>query len=67
LIMLFVLDAVAVGLESLVAEFVFVFVFVLLAEAFCIIGIIVAPKTRIDVIAATIMIPLIVWFISISQ
>jgi hypothetical protein len=35
----------------------------LLAKEFCIIGIILAPKTSIDAIAATIRIPLIVWFI----
>jgi FtsH-binding integral membrane protein len=69
LLMLFVLSAVASELEVLSAVFVFVFVFVLLAEAFCITGIIVAvaPKTSIDVIATTIMIPLIVWFIFFSQ
>jgi hypothetical protein len=65
---LFVLDAVAAELELLSAEFVFVFVFVLLAEAFCTNGIIVvAPTTSIDVIAAAIRIPLIVWFIFLSQ
>jgi hypothetical protein len=52
---------------NLVAVFVFEFVFVLLAEAFCIIGTIVAPTTSIDAIAATIMIPLNVWFIFLSQ
>jgi hypothetical protein len=67
LLMLFVLDAVASELELLSAVFVFEFVFVLLAEAFCIIGIILAPTTSIDVIAATIRIPLFVWFFSIRQ
>ena len=75
--MLFVLSAVALEVEVLSAEFVFVFVFVLLsaclssdflcAKEFCIIGTIVAPTTSIDVIAATIRIPLIVWFILFSQ
>ena len=76
--MLFVFSAVALELEVLSAEFVFVFVFVsrsaflksdfLYAKEFCIIGsIVVAPTTRIDVITATIMIPLIVWFIFFSQ
>jgi hypothetical protein len=37
------------------------------AKEFCIIGIILAPKTSIDAIAATIRIPLIVWFIFFSQ
>ena len=63
LTILFVLSTVALELELLSAVFVFMFVFVLLAEAFCIIGNIPAPKTSIDAIAATIMIPLIVWFI----
>ena len=82
LLILFVLSAVAVELEVLLAEFVFMFVFVfvfvfvlpsaplksdfLYAKEFCIIGTIDAPKTSIDVIATTIMIPLIVWFIFIS-
>ena len=78
--MLFVFSAVALELELLSAEFVFVFMFVfgsrsaplnsdfLCAKEFCIIGIIlVAPKTSIDIIAATIRIPLIVWFIFFSQ
>ena len=76
---MFVLSAVELELELLSAEFVFVFMFVfgsrsaplkscfLLAKEFCIIGIVVAPKTSIDVIAATIMIPLIVWFIFFSH
>jgi hypothetical protein len=69
---LFVLSAVALELELLSAEFVFVLLSFLksdflLAKEFCIIGTIDAPKTSIDVIAATIRIPLIVWFISISQ
>ena len=79
LVILFVFSAVALELELLSAEFVFVFVFVfgsrsvplksdfLYAKEFCIIGTMVAPTTSIDVIAATIMIPLIVWFIFISQ
>ena len=72
LLMLFVLSAVAVELEVLSAEFVFVFVLrsadFLYAKEFCIIGtILAAPKTSIDVIATTIMIPLIVWFIFLSQ
>jgi hypothetical protein len=72
--MLFVLDAVALELELLSAEFVFVFVFVfppdclssadfLCAKEFCITGTILNPTTSIDVIAASITIPLIVWFI----
>jgi hypothetical protein len=71
---LFVLSAVALELELLSAEFVFVFVFgsrsaplksdLLLAKEFCIIGIIVvAPTTSIDIIAIIIRIPLTVWFI----
>jgi hypothetical protein len=74
----FVLDAVASESELLVAEFVFVFVFVLLpdclssddflcAKEFCITGTILNPTTSIDVIAASITIPLIVWFIFISH
>jgi hypothetical protein len=39
----------------------------LLAKEFCIIGIILAPKTSINAIAVTIRIPLIVWFIFFSQ
>jgi hypothetical protein len=75
LLILFVFSDVAVEVELLSAEFMFVFVFVLLsaclssdslyAKEFCIIGIIVvAPTTSIDVIA-TIIRPLIVWFIII--
>jgi hypothetical protein len=76
---LFVLSAVALELELLSAKFVFVFVFVfgsrsaplksdfLCAKLFCIIGNIDAPTTSIDVIATTIMILLIVWFIFFSQ
>ena len=79
LVMLFVLSAVALELELLSAEFVFVFMFVfgsrsaplksdlLLAKEFCITGTIVAPTTSSDAIAATIRIPLIVWFIFLSQ
>jgi hypothetical protein len=69
LLILFVLDAVEVELEVLSAVFVFVFVFVSRsAKEFCIIGtIVVAPRSSIDVIAATIQIPLIVWFIFFSQ
>ena len=67
MVILFVLDAVASELELLSAVFVFEFAFVLLAEAFFIIEIIlVAPKTSIDVITAAVRIRLIVWFISIS-
>ena len=76
---LLVFSAVASELEVLSAEFVFVFVFVfgsrsaplkscfLLAKEFCISGIVVAPKTSIDVITTTIMMLLIVWFIFFSQ
>src|ERR671926_914508 len=72
LLILFVFSDVAVEVELLSAEFVFVFVFVLLsadrllAKEFCIIGTILAPTTSIDVITATIRIPLIVWFIFFS-
>jgi hypothetical protein len=70
--MKYVLDAVALELEVLSAEFVFVLLSrsaflkscFLLAKEFCIIGtIVVAPTTSIDVITAAIMIALIVWFI----
>ena len=72
LLILFVFSDVAVEVELLSAEFVFVFVLLsaclssdsLYAKEFCIIGTIVAPKTSIDVIA-TIIRPLIVWFIII--
>jgi hypothetical protein len=80
LVILFVLSAVALELELLSAEFVFVFMFVfgsrypplksdfLYAKEFCIIGNIdVAPTTSMDVIAATIRMPLIVWFVFFSQ
>ena len=73
LLILFVFSDVAVEVELLSAEFMFVFVLLsaclssdsLYAKEFCIIGIIVvAPTTSIDAIA-TIIRPLIVWFITI--
>ena len=71
LLILFVFSDVAVEVELLSAEFMFVFVLLsadrLLAKEFCIIGTILAPTTSIDVITATIRIPLIVWFIFFSN